>query len=777
MKNIHDFLSKNNTPYAKWHRHPHSNFFNFLLLTIFSSIIATSLTYTINQSVNAYEEDSLEDMQLIEGSKEKISGKTKKLLDLVYQYEKLNNEDKANLLPELVQSATERHDSILNTIINNPREILNSTINPSVKNSIPAEIKNLIEEKKAIKGKFSHVHMDFFEQDFSMEEYYVEDSTNNKRYRVYFTDKNIPAKTGDTVNITGVVMDNNIAANTEDVQMLTEATTNPSISKKSIVIMFNWQNDTRTTFTESSARTAFFTGANSANSYFKENSFGKAQLIGKVRPDGDVYGWYTIPYDNTNCSTNWDVWDDAADAKARAAGVDLSGYDTKTYVFPSNSSCGWGGLGYMGGNPARSWINGASQGTITHELGHNMGTHHASSYNCTANGARVSISNTCTVNEYGDPYDVMGSSGGQKHMNSYHKGQTGTYAPNWLTTSNTLTIDRHASPDSTYTIAPIEKLSSGIQSLRIPRTVSTTGVVSDYYYLEFRQPFGFDNFATTSAAANGIFIRIAPNYSTNTQSKLLDATPETTSFSDAPLATGKTFNDTYKGISISTLNVGPGGADVRVSFGALPCTNYAPSTSISPSNQSGGAGQTLSYNVTVKNNDAAECAAANFSVLPTLPAGFLQSPTSLSTGPLSPGASITKSINITSSANTTATSNTFVQKSIHGSNSALTSSASGVYSIAAVDTTSPTISISKPTNGSKVPSKGNLSIAVSASDNQGISKIEIYLDSYVIKTCTNTTSCSANLKTNSVSSGVHTITAKAFDTSSNVAVTSIAVSK
>ena len=39
---------------------------------------------------------------------------------------------------------------------------------------------------------------------------------------------------------------------------------------------------------------------------------------------------------------------------------------------------------------------------------------------------------------------------------------------------------------------------------------------------------------------NGITIRVAPNITTITQSQLLDATPETTSFNDAPLPASPT---------------------------------------------------------------------------------------------------------------------------------------------------------------------------------------------------------------------------------------------
>ena len=56
-----------------------------------------------------------------------------------------------------------------------------------------------------------------------------------------------------------------------------------------------------------------------------------------------------------------------------------------------------------------SWLNGSggmSLRVMAHELGHNVGTHHASSMSCTVSGVRVSLatnSSSCTSSEYGTP--------------------------------------------------------------------------------------------------------------------------------------------------------------------------------------------------------------------------------------------------------------------------------------------------------------------------------------------------------------------------------------
>jgi hypothetical protein len=205
-----------------------------------------------------------------------------------------------------------------------------------------------------------------------------------------------------------------------------------------------------------------------------------------------------------------------------------------------------------------AYLNGAfNLRVVGHELSHNIGGDHASSYSCTSGGVRVSISSTCSLSEYGDPFDILGSS--SRHGSSFHLGQF-----KWLAPSNTQTV----SSSGTYTLTAAELDSAQPQALRIPRATSVTGS-QEYYSLEFRQPFGsyFDAFSASDPAVNGVAVRIVPDYSVIQRPLLLDTTPATSTFTDAPLATGKTFTDTANGISITTVSLSPLAAIVRVDLG------------------------------------------------------------------------------------------------------------------------------------------------------------------------------------------------------------------
>lgn len=632
--------------------------------------------------------------------------------------------------------------------------------------------------QKEIKGKFRHVHSDDFKNDKSSDRYYIKEEGTNKHYQVYFNNKEVKAKSGDTVKLKGVEDNRGISANTADLEVLNSTAAATTNSRKVAVIMFNWQNDQRTTFTEETARVAYFTGVNSTNAYLKENSFGKTELTGHVRADGDIFGWYTIPHNNTSCSVADHFWADAADTQAEAAGVNLYDYEHISYVFPPLPDCGYSGAAELWGDPARSWINGTDQGTITHEIGHNIGSHHASSLSCVnSSGVRVSISTTCTLSEYGDPFSVMGQSNGYKHFNNFEKGHTGT-AINWLDPSNTVNVDRYYTPDSTHTIVPIEQASTGIQTLRIPLYNSTTPLAGNFYYLEFRQPFGFDNFSPTSPVVNGVSIRMAPDYIASSQSQLIDATPNTSSFVDSALGVGKTFTDPERGINVTVLSVGPAGAQVRVWFNnTTACTRANPTLTITPTSVSILPGQQSSYSYTLKNNDSRRCPTSRFSLTPNLPSGFtFQYPEEIKHD-LAAGGSISGLFSIASSSSvpignyqiTEAAQNVLINplKSAVTLNVTVNSNQ---------DTTAPVITISSPSNGAKITK--TLKITAAASDSQsGVAEIRLLVDGVLVKSCAAVTTCSHSIAGSSLSSGSHTVTVEARDNIGNQSTKSVSVTK
>jgi chitodextrinase len=327
--------------------------------------------------------------------------------------------------------------------------------------------------------------------------------------------------------------------------------------KRLAVLLLKFSATQAEPWTVAQAQGIVFSNANSVANYFAEESYGLMTVT------GDVFGYYTISIDTATCDYT-DIGNKAR-AAATAAGVNLSGYSQIQYAFPNLASCGWAGLAYVPGRD--SWINNALNLRVSaHELSHNFGVHHASTMHCTEGGVRVALSATsanCSSNEYGDPFSVMGSAS-TRHTHNQQLASMG-----WITGSNLQTI----TTAGTYQVAAAENANATVpRGVRIAR--GTTGT---WFYLELRQPFGthFDNFSASDPAVNGVSVRISYDWTTIIQSQLLDTTPATTSYSDAPLAVGQSFWDPLSGVTVTTTGVAAGVATVNVSWGA---DSAAPST-------------------------------------------------------------------------------------------------------------------------------------------------------------------------------------------------------
>ena len=322
-------------------------------------------------------------------------------------------------------------------------------------------------------------------------------------------------------------------------------------TKKVAVLLLNFTNNTSQPWTQSAVRNVVFDGSGSVAAYYADASYGQLTMT------GDVFGWYSIPDDDAGC--DYTGWGSLARTAATNAGVNLSSYTNIVYAWPYSGTCGWAGLAYLPGRD--SFINGyMNLRVVGHELGHNFGVHHASTLNCVAAGVRVTFGGTCTADEYGDPYTIMGSAS-TYHHNNWHRAQFG-----WMSMQTVSTT-------GTYSLAPAESSSGSVSRLlRVARGDGT------YLNLEFRQPGGlFETFSGSSSVATGVSIRIAPEVSSLIQSRLLDMTPATGTFADAALAVGATFTDPLTNVTFKTLSTSAAGASVSIQFGGPPVDTTPPS--------------------------------------------------------------------------------------------------------------------------------------------------------------------------------------------------------
>jgi chitodextrinase len=321
------------------------------------------------------------------------------------------------------------------------------------------------------------------------------------------------------------------------------------------VVLLNFSNSATQPYSPAKASGIMFSDPSSVAAFFAEESRGAVAL------SGNVYGWYTIAATDAGC--DYATWQTQADAKAAAAGVDLNAFDRVIYAWPFANSCAWAGMGYMPGDT--SWNNGSfSLRVLAHELSHNFGTNHASTLRCTQGTTIVALSATCTYNEYGDPFSIMGSA------NTYHSDGEQVGEMGWLKAGELATVP----PGGTYALTPL--LTGPAGAAKVLRIVRTTGASASSFFVDVRATVGpyFDTFGPTSAAVTGVMIRLSTDTGvpvwSPTNTKLVDTTPTTGTYTDAPLTVGQTLTDPVSHISITTISVDASGALVRVTESVAP---------------------------------------------------------------------------------------------------------------------------------------------------------------------------------------------------------------
>jgi hypothetical protein len=319
----------------------------------------------------------------------------------------------------------------------------------------------------------------------------------------------------------------------------------PQIQLRLAVLLVNFAKQPSQPWTKAAAEDLYFGASNSVAAYYDELSNGRISVT------GSVFGYLTIGSRNDYCLRK--TWASAARSRATAAGIDLNEFTNIAYVFPYQKSCWWTGFanGPKSGALGRDmWLNGLMNLYVaTHELAHNLGAGHAGSLICNSDGLRTAISGACRAWAYGDPFDVMGYDG-HRHMSAWMRSRIGA-----LPAEDVATVTE----SGTYRISP-----AALAGTSDPRMLLIRRRNGGQYALEYRQPFGaFDDFADGSPAVNGISVRVVPA-SVTVNTRLVDTRPETCTFNDAPLAEGRTLADAGNNISITTVSVGGGHAEVEI---------------------------------------------------------------------------------------------------------------------------------------------------------------------------------------------------------------------
>lgn len=469
-------------------------------------------------------------------------------------------------------------------------------------------------QKIVVTGVLDVLQEDDFERGKTRRIYRLLEENSDRVFVLKFQRKpNGDLVTGTTVQVRGQHSDGTIAVDpsADSVTVLQSATTTQL--RKAVVLLVDFAGDASgagaaaVSCTDTQVADLMYTRLRSSGGNFEDNYTATSynQLTWDPNADGvsgaDVFRVLISAAVSEPCSSSYGVWANEADTAATAAGVRLSLYQHRVYVVPGATDCGWAGLGNVGcGNSCRAWVKGSSCNTLdiyTHEIGHNLGMGHAST---DANNDGV-IDSTCSYwgtsysgGEYCDRSDFMGIGGDGKRQNGGpHKVQMG-----WVPGDKML--DAGA---GTYSLAPLgtdPSLTTDPQVLRITRA---TG---DPYYVSYRTDADAYEDNLRAEYQQKTFIHTHAGGASNT---LLVTY----------LGDGQSFNDSASGITVTQTAHTLTAATVLV---GATCAAGAPDVSLSPSNNPGRPGDSVSYSVLITNRDAAACPASTFALAANVPAGW-----------------------------------------------------------------------------------------------------------------------------------------------------------
>ncbi len=241
-------------------------------------------------------------------------------------------------------------------------------------------------------------------------------------------------------------------------------------------------------------------------------------------------------------------------------------------------------------------------------------------------------------------------------------------------------------------------------------------------------------------------------------------------------------------------------ASVSANYNVYPsvCVRQNPSVTISPQSQSGAVGDSRTYSVTITNNNNILCENSEFYIagnvyVPLVPIPVLSESDSL--GEITPNGksreafirqpqsqSITLgyeqqhtfTITITPTIHAEAGLNQLPVVATNTQHTEYVGMAMMNYNVIVPDTILPSINIIQPLDGTTITGGGNFVVEATATDNIGVSKVEIFLNNVSKKVCLysnvpSTPICSSgNINKNQLTSGQNIIRADATDSSGNI---------
>ena len=567
---------------------------------------------------------------------------TKRLVALNAQYQQADAAEKPELLEALLAIAEDRNQHLADLIKNYPGAVMRAALPTQVHDRLPESVRVLVESHVEKKGKLEV----FCVAPELPLKYFLK--TDGKHIALHFNGNPPNFMSDDKVQVKGVFLSKKarsiagetngtmaVDSNEENVMFLstgddantavasapTQSTVLPDTfgEQRTAVILIQYENDDEMPpWTVKEVRDLVF---GEVSDFFMENSYGQTWL------SGDIYGWMRVPVVNTgNCEMA--EGREAAETMLTDSGVDIFAYRRLVYVFASPSCAGIAGFGSVGGNPSKMSINSWFQtNVLVHEMGHNFGLRHSHSLDCD----NATLADDCKHWEYGDSMCSMGDPQYAYHFNAVQKEFLGWL--NYDVSPSIIEVTR----DGTYTVGAYEAQNGIPKALKIPKSIDPNTGKKTWYFIEYRQPIGFDtpledlSFRTFRGdITHGVEVHLGET--DNTQSSyLLHMKPLSLfreiygyiDWTDPALSIGQTYTDEKAGVTIEAISADGIEAVVQVSFQAPTCAPKNPGvTFTSTDSNTSVPGGTVMYPITLTNHDSPGCAPSEFQIQTAVPTGW-----------------------------------------------------------------------------------------------------------------------------------------------------------
>lgn len=525
--------------------------------------------------------------------------------------------------------AKSRKDALLRLAKKSPQAFLSSVLTQTQRNSLPVDVQSDVEQAITTTGQLTVYHFDDFARKESHFEYSLK--SNSLKYSLYPTTP-IEMTSGAQVRVSGYQLGGVLVANTAGPSFSVISSGPPPDAigdQKTLFLLINFSNSNSPPFTLAQAKDIIFNGQ--MQKFYAEASYGKESF------SGDVYGWFTLPRacDGSGCITPWLGSDLETENLILNNKIDLSKYSR--VVFLINSIQGGGGWSSVGRGLVT--LSNGSQYTLSqsvilsmstdsgnflnfpfafspldyvlaHELGHALGVMHANSWDCLV--GQTVYGKDCVHWEYGNTFDVMGSSNASLHFNGFYKTLYG-----WLDSASTLNITQ----SGIYTLKPLEQ-TLGLRVAKIqPRDASSP------YYVEYRQGVGFDGaLAGTKNASlisntQGLFVNLIDDSMYYPFPRLINMRPGAPNWDQVTLNGSTVYKDAGRGITIGPIkSSSPSEITFNVQIVDPVCVRDYP---LGPSGQYlfvntiSGISQYFSLNVT--NHDSVVCGSSDIELSTVVP--------------------------------------------------------------------------------------------------------------------------------------------------------------